>query len=126
NLDGGKRADPEAISQDKVVEGGLKYLGNFIAAAGAQRDPRGGGFQANDLSNNLYFMWSLERVGMVYGLTTIGRIDWYDWGSRILLKRQSARDGSWPTDGFHSGSSENATAFALLFLSRANLAKDLE
>ena len=69
-------------------------------------------------------MWSLERVGMVYGLQTIGKVDWYDWGSKSLLAAQQA-NGSWNSDGFHSGSSENATAFALLFLSRANLAEDL-
>jgi hypothetical protein len=124
NLDGDpKKADLDAIAKDKVVEAGLKCLGDYISAAGDQRN--GDGFRPNNLSNNHYFMWSLERVGMVYGLTTIGKVDWYDWGARILLKTQNQRDGSWPTDGFHSGSTENATAFALLFLSRANLAEDL-
>jgi hypothetical protein len=120
--DGTKKPDADVIAQDKQVEAGLKYVGNFIAAAGAQRGGRG--FEANGLSNNLYFMWSLERVGMVYGLTTIGKIDWYEWGANILVDIQQA-DGSWRSDGFHSGSSENSTAFALLFLSRANLAQDL-
>ena len=127
NLDDktGRRADPEEIAKDKAVEAGLKYVGDFIAAAGAERRPGGpAAFQPNELSANLYFMWSLERVGMVYGLTTIGRLDWYDWGSKILVATQQ-RDGSWASDGFHSGSTENATAFALLFLTKANLAEDL-
>ena len=34
---------------------GSKYVGNFLAAAGGQRDPRNGTFQANELSGNLYF-----------------------------------------------------------------------
>jgi hypothetical protein len=59
---------------------------------------------------------------MVYGLDTIGDIDWYDWGSKELVRIQN-RDGSWPFD-VRSLSPENATAFALLFLCRANLAKD--
>jgi hypothetical protein len=88
-----------------------------------QRDPRIG-FQPNELTNNLYFMWSLERVGMVYGLKTIGNLDWYDWGSKILTNTQQ-RDGSWASDGFHSGSPDVSTAFALLFLGRANLTEDL-
>ncbi|HJZ92449.1 MAG TPA: hypothetical protein VKE40_16350, partial [Gemmataceae bacterium] len=120
--------DPEALNKDKKVMDGLKYVGDFIAAAGAQRAPAApGGIefpQANELSNNLYFMWSLERVGMVYGLTTIGNVDWYDWGSNILVRTQQ-RNGSWRSDGFHSGSDDSATAFALLFLCRANLTDDL-
>jgi hypothetical protein len=119
--------DPEALNKDKQVMDGLKYVGDFIAAAGAQRGrgyPGGPEFQMNELSNNLYFMWSLERVGMVYGLKTIGKVDWYEWGSNILLQSQQ-RNGSWKTDGFHSGSDDSATAFALLFLCRANLTEDL-
>jgi hypothetical protein len=116
--------DPEALNKDRQVMAGLKYVGDFVAAAGAQRVPGGGDFQANELSNNMYFMWSLERVGMVYGLTTIGKVDWYEWGSNILVRTQQ-RDGSWRSDGFHSGAPDTATAFALLFLSRANLTADL-
>ena len=116
------RLDADALAKDRSLERGLKYVGDFLAAAGGQRDPRSGMFQANDLSGNLYFMWSLERVGMVYGLTTIGKVDWYDWGSKILVRNQN-RDGSWSTNS--QGTVDNATAFALLFLSRANLAEDL-
>lgn len=118
------RIDPEALNKDPAVTAGLKYLGDFIAAAGLHRaDPR---FPVapDDLSRNLYFMWSLERVGMAYGLTTIGKVDWYEWGSRILVATQN-RDGSWSSDGMHSGSPDNATSFALLFLGRANLTEDL-
>jgi hypothetical protein len=123
--DGAVKVDPGALNKDPAVTAGLKYVGDFIAAAGLQqRDPRFGGPVPDDLSRNLYFMWSLERVGMVYGLTTMGKVDWYEWGSKILVATQQ-RDGSWASDGFHSGSPDNATAFALLFLGRANLAEDL-
>ena len=116
------RIDAEAVNQDPVIQGGLKYVGNFLAAAAHQRD--GTQFQINDLNRNLYFMWSLERVAMAYGLTTIGKVDWYDWGSKVLVRSQN-RDGSWTSDGYAGAQPDNATAFALLFLSRANLAKDL-
>jgi HEAT repeats len=116
--------NPEALDKDRRVVDGLKYVGDFIKAAGDMRGKSANEFLPNDLSNNLYFMWSLERVGMVYGLKTIGNVDWFDWGSHILVRTQQ-RDGSWRSDGFHSGSTDNATAFALLFLSRANLAADL-
>ncbi|MBO0700058.1 MAG: hypothetical protein J2P46_16790 [Zavarzinella sp.] len=121
--DRGGRPDPDALNKDPAVQAGLKYVGDFIAAAGLPRGPRIAP-QPDDLSRNLYFMWSLERVGMAYGLTTIGKVDWYEWGSNVLVATQQ-RDGSWASDGFHSGSPENSTAFALLFLGRANLLEDL-
>ncbi len=117
--------DPGA---DKVIENGLKCLGNYLAAAADQKGDGGPGgrfrFRANELSKNLYFMWSLERVAMIYGLQTIGKIDWYDWGSECLLDMQQA-DGSWTGGVYHGSSAELDTAFALLFLNRANLAQDL-
>jgi len=119
-----KLEDPESLNKDKQVMDGLKYVGSFIGAVGAQRVPDGGDFQPKDITSDLYFMWSLERVGMVYGLKTIGEIDWYDWGSKILIRNQQ-RDGSWRGDGFHSGSVDNSTSFALLFLCRADLTSDL-
>jgi hypothetical protein len=66
-----------------------------------------------------YFLWSLERVAVVYGLETIGRKDWYAWGSEILHVSQLA-DGSW--QGEYPAAD---TCFALLFLRKANFAPDL-
>ncbi len=110
-------------ADDPKVSLGLKYVGQFIATAADQRGA-GGGFEQNNLSNNLYFLWSLERVAMVYGLQTIGKIDWYDWGSKLLMRSQQ-RDGSWQCGSGHVPGRDTATAFALLFLCKANLAEDL-
>jgi len=67
-----------------------------------------------------YFLWSLERVGMVYGLKTIGKNDWYEWGADLILKRQL------PGGGWRGNYEEPVdTCFALLFLKRSNLASDL-
>ncbi|HEX3148658.1 MAG TPA: hypothetical protein VHR66_11270 [Gemmataceae bacterium] len=119
------KVDEKEIGKDRIVADGLKHLGDYLAAAAAQEGGSGRQrFAQNELSRNLYFMWSLERVGMTYGLKTIGKVDWYDWGSSLLVNAQNP-NGSWASDGFHSGSIENATSFALLFLSRANLAEDL-
>lgn len=69
---------------------------------------------------DFYYLWSVERVAVIYGLTTIGGTDWYGWGSDILLTRQDAR-GCW-----HDKHSEVVdTCFALLFLKRVNVAQDL-
>lgn len=73
-----------------------------------------------DAWGDLYFLWSVERVGMIYDLTMIGGRDWYAWGSEIILANQRP-DGSW-RDRFPGVPD---TCFALLFLRRANVAKDL-
>ncbi len=66
----------------------------------------------------LYFYWSLERVGVIYGLPKVEDVDWYGWGAERLLRSQR-QDGSWGGQGCVD------TAFAILFLSRANVAEDL-
>ena len=43
---------------------------------------------------NLYFLWSVERVGMLYGRRTIADKEWYPWGTDFLLKQQQG-DGPW-------------------------------
>jgi hypothetical protein len=68
-----------------------------------------------------YLLWSIERVAACLGLQTIDRKDWYDWGARALLANQG-KDGYWHGQ-FAQGGAD--TCFALLFLCRSNLAKDL-
>lgn len=72
------------------------------------------------LANDYYFLWSLERVGVIYGAETIGGVDWYEWGAGHLLAAQRP-DGSW--QGSYSPTID--TSFAILFLTRANMAGDL-
>ena len=59
---------------------------------------------------HIYYLYGLERIGMLYGTDRIGSHDWYDEGARWLIKNQ-ASNGSW----------RNAadTCFAMLFLRRA-------
>lgn len=78
----------------------------------------GGGHGTGDL----YFLWSLERVGVVYGMEKIGGFDWYDIGSTALVRSQN-RDGTWTVGGSYGA--EVNTPFAVLFLCRSNLARDL-
>ncbi|HEY7153426.1 MAG TPA: hypothetical protein VH575_05665 [Gemmataceae bacterium] len=83
--------------------------------------------------HDLYFLWSLERVAMLYDLRTLGDKDWYRWGAESLVTNQAK-------GGFWTGASPNpewggkrnydykatlSTAFALLFLKRSHPMKDL-
>jgi hypothetical protein len=73
---------------------------------------------------DLYFLWTLERVALLFNLPTVGGKDWYAVGAERIVKGQK-EDGSWQT-GNSIGSHPLAdTCFALLFLKRANLAKEL-
>lgn len=70
---------------------------------------------------DFYFLWSLERVGVIYDTDTIGNVDWYAAGADALVEAQHAT-GGWgrPPQG-----TMVETSFALLFLSRSNLSRDL-
>jgi len=142
-----ERAKPKAKeaardpSRDPAVRAGLVILGRMIAGpfADAHRTfsrgppagvPRGPGaalppglqgqLDREPDPTDYYFLWSLERVGMVYGLKTLAKKDWYQWGADLIVRRQRS-DGGW------QGNYEKPvdTSFALLFLRRSNLASDL-
>jgi hypothetical protein len=74
---------------------------------------------------NLYLLWSVERVAVLYDLPTIGDKDWYRWGAEILVANQVPKRGSWQNGQYPESNGVLDTCFALLFLKRANLAKDL-
>ena len=103
------------LAADRGVKKALALLGTAVGAPVGKDGPvpTVGG-------KSFYFFWSLERVGVILDLDTIGGHDWYAWGSEILVANQGA-DGSW-----HGEYPQVAdTCFALLFLKRANVARDL-
>lgn len=69
-----------------------------------------------------YYLWSLERVAVILNLETIDKKDWYQWGAEILLANQLP-GGLW--DGEYATNGQADTCFALLFLKKANLTRDL-
>jgi hypothetical protein len=73
---------------------------------------------------NLYLLWSIERVGVLYNLATIGDKDWYRWGAQILVTNQTPA-GAWDHGGYHAAHPVIDTCLALLFLKRASLVGDL-
>jgi hypothetical protein len=102
--------------QDQGLLKGLEQLGRHVGA------PREDG--RADRLGNLYFLWSLERVGVLFNQKTIGNKDWYRWGAQMLVAGQNS-NGSWHSGQYHGSSLTMDTCFALLFLKRANLARDL-
>jgi len=62
-----------------------------------------------------YYLYGLERVGALAGVTHFGRHDWYREGAEHLVRSQ-AREGHW---GGRLGAGPEQTAFCLLFLRRA-------
>jgi hypothetical protein len=117
-----KPARPVAdATKDLVVRNGLLALGTAVGQPVGDRKARGQEPALQGGGRLYYFLWSLERVAVAYGLQTVGKKDWYTWGSEVLLANQQP-DGSWQ-GAFGRGGAD--TCFALLFLKRANLAKDL-
>lgn len=61
-------------------------------------------------SRHFYWLYAVERAGMLTGLKFFGRHDWYREGAAYLVRTQRG-DGSWNGDLVD-------TAFALLFLAK--------
>jgi hypothetical protein len=63
-----------------------------------------------------YYLYAIERTGMLYDTALIGNHDWYLDGARVLLNAQKP-DGSWDASHFKHPTWD--TCFAILFLKRA-------
>jgi hypothetical protein len=107
------------VANDRHLLKGLQAIGGVIG--NPVEAPRPGGAPVRVGGRTYYFLWSLERVAVALDLDTIGKKDWYGWGAEILLASQEA-DGSWYGEYSACGAD---TCFALLFLRRANLTRDL-
>jgi hypothetical protein len=102
--------------QDPHITNGLAALSKYIGTPAGQWQ--------NHPQANRYFLWSLERVGVLYDLPLIGDKDWYRWGAEILVANQQA-DYSWTRSDFPGSGPLADTCMALLFLKKANLVKEL-
>jgi hypothetical protein len=105
------------VDEDPRILHGFKALGVHVGM------PLG---RAKDVPYpNLYFLWGVERVCVLYGVELVGNKNWYHWGAEALVANQEA-DGSWfKKDNYPGAATVVDTSFALMFLKRANLAKDL-
>src|SRR5262249_52312846 len=86
----------KTLRDDPAPQKGLDFLGKFIGeepADWAQPVPL----------ENLYFIWSVEEVGMVYSQKEIGGKEWYPWAAHMLVVNQQP-DGSWNNQSKYLGS----------------------
>lgn len=85
----------------------------FLASCMDHMDPKSEDFFS--------FLWSLDRVAVIYQLDKVAGKDWYAWGASHLVRIQG-QDGSWKS----KDAAVSNTAFALLFLPRAYVLGQVE
>jgi hypothetical protein len=102
----GKPDEGSVLMKDPTFAKGLEMAGKFV--------------QSGDQSR--YFLWSTERMGVLLGTDKFGGVDWFAQGADNLIKSQQM-DGSWPEA--HNDKGLSQTAFAILFLRKANLGSDI-
>jgi hypothetical protein len=101
--------------KDEAALRGLAWLSvNFTVTANAGPAEWGEGSPTYML---YYYLYALERAGVLTGLERLGGRPWYAEGAKAILAAQKG-DGSWNTGGPEANSTWD-TCFAILFLKRA-------
>lgn len=118
-----KKVEPkrQPDARDAAAQRAFAFLGRALVAYTQQPGGVVGGTTEQRGDRDLYTLWSIERVAVIYGKEKIGDLDWYEVGSAALLRAQNG-EGAWSHINYGA---EVNTSFAVLFLMRANLAKDM-
>jgi hypothetical protein len=106
--------------KDKVVNGGMNWIADrfsVVENVGAE------GVWKHKRTFHFYYLYALERLGVLYDTPTVGSHNWYSEGAALLLGEQKP-DGSWNNAGTWLGNTGDSqpvwdTCFAILFLKRA-------
>ncbi len=101
---------------DAAILRGLRYLASSLEKITVV----GSGIVGVEARDPLYFLWSLERMAVIYDLQKVGEREWYAWAAQMLVETQQP-DGRW-----FGMPDPTGTCFALLVLARSNVAKDLQ
>ncbi len=100
--------------KDPAIKSGLAWL-NAHWSVTANEGPVE--FDSSNKTEYYYFLYALERAGMLLDVPAIGKHDWYAEGAAAILDAQKA-DGSW-YGGAKRCNSTWDTCFAILFLKKA-------
>ena len=112
--DGGKK---RSWKRDKDCHEGLQWLAKNFSVTYNPGPYEHGEFAENSKHQYYYFLYGLERAGMLYGTEIMGTHKWYPEGAKQLCADQKP-DGSW-------GAGTDDTCFAILFLKRATRPLDV-
>jgi hypothetical protein len=99
---------------NQMIGDGLAWM---ISNWSMQENPRAGKYRF------YYYLYTVERLGMLGGIDEIGGHDWYFEGADVLLKDQKDT-GMWDIDNEIDPSDIYNTCYALLFLKRATEGSD--
>jgi hypothetical protein len=97
--------------KDRAVASGLSWLAKHFSVTGNPGPPSEEWAKNDTHWCHLYYLYALERAGMLCRTEWIGRRAWYAEGATVLLAAQG-KDGAW-------NESTIDTCFAILFLKRA-------
>ena len=103
--------------KDKDVHEGLQWLAKNFSVEYNPGPYEHANMAENSQNQYFYFLYGLERAGMLYGTEIMGAHKWYPEGAKVLIGNQKA-DGSW-------GAGTVETCFAILFLKRATRPLDV-
>jgi hypothetical protein len=105
---------------DKVVLDGLAWMNvHWSVTENVGPSETAGGAKNAWL---YYYLYAVERTGMLYDTKYIGQHDWYYEGAKLLLDAQGG-GGSWSASHFNHPTWD--TCFAILFLKRATRRLDV-
>jgi hypothetical protein len=96
---------------NKGIRDGCAWLAHKFTVG---RNPTGGG---ENSIHHYYYLYGLERAGMITLTPKFGEHDWYKEGAKLILSQQRG-NGHW--EAFHGTSGPVPdTCFAILFLKKA-------
>ncbi|HEY7426095.1 MAG TPA: hypothetical protein VH682_17830 [Gemmataceae bacterium] len=114
------RSHPTHAAQvdDDNVRRGMRALAGFVPPLSDSTDKK------DRSAINLYYLWSLGRVALLYRTRQIDGKDWYAGAVADVLPWQEA-DGSWKANVYAEATPVLNTCFALLLLQRSHWTKEL-
>jgi hypothetical protein len=100
--------------RDASIKSGLAWLNANWSVSGNTGPAE---FAGTTAAEHYYYLYALERAGMLLDIPMIGNHDWYVEGAKLLLDGQKD-GGSWVAGGGRSNSTWD-TCYAILFLKKA-------
>ena len=100
--------------KDPTIRSGLAWLNAHWSVTD---NPGPAEFVNDSKAEHYYYLYALERAGMLLDMPTIGNHDWYLEGAKAILDAQK-ESGAWAAGGGRSNATWD-TCYAILFLKKA-------